>query len=519
MRISMHKTLYEATIYDEKIYEPLGDFCRYHKTFFSYQLTSFLQQGLTLFTTIPNLDFDKVENIADKILENIPYIKQIFSKPWINLKFKDEVLPVEFVKRMNSSTFSNLSQHPEMISKFEKSEVVPSKLLSKVYIDDYSIYENQVFAKLIDDILAFTRKKDYYLREILLVKERTTADFFEKTNHPQYFLALGELHIPYVQKYNANYENVMKIVNLLVKIRDVIVPRLKKPVYRYNNVKSKAIRLRRTNLFYHEKNYSKIYKLYDYFIKNKVNENEDVPPLHPQRLQKNYFYFIEHLAIFSILHFNFQNPQQELDLDELKASFSFKGFSLSLEGKANDNAFILRFHKNKDYSLVLIPKIKHDEKEETYKERYGVDDAILLSPFEEEYSSTSKVFVSMNNIDSFRRIQQILLRGMVYSDLTRNTCPFCGYALTNNQSDGYSCTICNLIIKEETCPVQNKKFFVTSLLNHKVKEINQNDFPEGESWSYNRKVEEALNFRNITKINNLQQPVCPYCGDVHEKED
>lgn len=514
----MPKQKYVATAFDEKIYQPLGDFCHYHKQFPSYQLTAFLQQGLPLFTSAPNLDFEKVEKVADEVLKTMPYIKQVFSKPWINLKFKNEVLPVEFVKRMNSATFANLSQHPEMISKFEKGNVIPSKLLSKIYIDDYSIYENQVFAKLIDKILTFTRKKDYYLREILLVKQRSTTDFFEKTNHPQYFLALGELHISYVQKYNTNYENVMRIVNLLTRIRNVVVPRLKKPVYRFNDVSKKQIRLRRTNLFYHEKNYSKIYKLYDYFIKNKVNKNEDDPPEHPQRLQRNYFFFGELLTVFSILHFNFMAPQAEVNLENLSLNLSFKGFSLSVQSLVNDDVILLKFHKDVDYTIAVVFKVNQDQEADYYKNKYQVDEAVLCSPFEEEYSSTDKLFVSISNIDSFRRIQQVLLKGMIYSDKTRTVCPFCGYNLSySKKGKEYTCMACNLLIKEQTCFTTGKRYMTTSLIYHRQKTIQPSDFKDKESWLYYRKVEEGLNFRNITKINNAQEPVCPYCKDVHGK--
>lgn len=513
----MAETRDECTAFDEKIYEPLADFARHHPTFRAYQLESFLQQGLTLFTTAANLDFEKVEEVADKIIANLPYVKQVFSKPWINLKFKDEVLPAEFVKRMNSATFQDLSRHPEMISKVEiGGSPVPSKLLSKVYIDDYSIYENRVFCKLVDQILTFTRKKDYYLREILLAKERSSVDFFEKTNHPQFLLALGELHVAFIRKYNDDYQEVSKIVDLLTRIRNVVVPRLKKPVYQLNDVKNETIRLRRTNLFYHEKNYSRIYKLYDYFLKNKVNKKDETPPDHPDRYRRNYFRFSSLLTLFAILHFNYAKPEEELSTDGLSSSFSFKGYGLSLASFPEEGALVLTFQKEASYKAVLLPRTVRGGDLSSYRSRYGADEAVFLSPYERDNPSPEEIFASMNNIDSFRRIQQILLRGMIASDQKKEICPFCGYALRpERRKRAYACNICDLLIKEETCPDTGRKYWTTSLVEHVEKPVDPRFDMARDPWVYNRRVEEGLNFRNITPIDNRQRPVCPWCGKAH----
>ncbi len=60
------------------------------------------------------------------------------------------------------------------------------------------------------------------------------------------------------------------------------------------------------------------------------------------------------------------------------------------------------------------------------KEDYEVDEVIIANPFDEDYVERDDVYISMEDVDSVSPDSQILLKGMVYSDRSRMSCPFCG---------------------------------------------------------------------------------------------
>jgi hypothetical protein len=150
------------------------------------------------------------------------------------------------------------------------------------------------------------------------------------------------------------------------------------------------------------------------------------------------------------------------------------------------------------------------------KADYGVDEIVVVNPFDEDYLARDDVFISMEDVDSFRRIQQILLKGMVYSDQTRDICPFCGGKLHKDPYRAvHQCNDCMTQIVAAVCPDTNRPFFYTDNAHLKKYAINISDYKQDEYWFYKKQVESSMFFRNITKIDNKSDIVCPHCGKTH----
>ena len=147
---------------------------------------------------------------------------------------------------------------------------------------------------------------------------------------------------------------------------------------------------------------------------------------------------------------------------------------------------------------MLIPKIID------YGEiKIIADEYVYVTPYEGK-----DLFISINNIESFRRIQQVLLRGMIYSDSKRDICPFCGGNLVERNTD-YVCEKCSTLISQRICPETSKNYFITSIDNY---EMSIDDTKS--KWLRHRQHESLLHFRNITPLKNGEF-VCPYCKKVH----
>ena len=75
---------------------------------------------------------------------------EISIRPRMDMHYVPETLPVARAKRVQASVVEHLSQHSELWARRNISGVVPAKVLARVSEDDHAIYENIVFARLLD---------------------------------------------------------------------------------------------------------------------------------------------------------------------------------------------------------------------------------------------------------------------------------------------------------------------------------------------------------------------------------
>ncbi len=172
--------------------------------------------------------------------------------------------------------------------------------------------------------------------------------------------------------------------------------------------------------------------------------------------------------------------------------------------------------KDKPYKVILAPCADGDGAAvlSAVKQAEQADEYLLCTPVPGQ--GRDAVLVDISNIESFRRLQQIVLRAMVYSDTEREVCPFCGEKLAENNlkaaSGGrvYECSSCRTEIHEDICRETGKPFLFTT-----ISDLKPGVFDDGELWLKERRAESAMYFRNITAIDENNSPVCPHCGKVH----
>lgn len=475
-------------------YSSVDEFIKKHNNINYMQFDYLVANSMNLFSSVENIDFIELSSKLDNIIAVIPAIKRIFSKPIIHLNENDELVPLEAARLVNNDTLNYASIHTELWDDITPSGIKPYKLLSRKYLDNYAIYENVVFARCIDVILAFSRKYNNMLRDLIYVGGKFKVNLLEKTNHLSYYLALGKLHTGYIRSFE-NYRDIaVKCLNKIEYILAVITPRLSKPVYKINKNNKKNFHLHKTNILGMNKDYYKIYLLLKKFYKT---DDIKIDVSNFKNLDKNYQNYLTILTIFAAGHFNFVADDGELiDFNKLNYNLKFKEFRLNI--KRVKGGLLLTFKKDVEYKIMLIPKIVD------YAEvRSVANEYVYVTPYE-----GNDIFISINNIESFRRIQQILLRGMIYSDNKRDICPFCGAELEKRNND-YVCPKCATLISKRMCLQTEKVFVVTSIDNYEA------FFDDTKSkWLRERQSEAIYHFRNITAIKNGEF-VCPYCKMVH----
>ena len=183
---------------------------------------------------------------------------------------------------------------------------------------------------------------------------------------------------------------------------------------------------------------------------------------------------------------------------------------------------LLEVKKEKTYRLLFVPTLDGVKTSAIIAlgQSLRADEVLLTEPFEEETLYPEALFISVEAIDSFRRIQQALLRAMVESDVIRDECPFCAGKLHPRKKDGaYECESCHTLIRETHCLKTGKPYVYTDIASFKKIPVNPALFGKNETWRFNRRVEASLFFRNITKITPKGEFICPECGEVHESKN
>jgi ribosomal protein L37AE/L43A len=497
--------------------EGIEAFVKKHEVVSYIEFDYYVVHDMTLFSIEPDFDFQKLSEMIEQIKKSLPAIKRIFSKPIIVLKDEDDVLPVENTRIINQNTLLHLANHSQYVSNISKKGIKPRKLLTRIYDDDYSIYENIIFCNFIDETLALIKKNRRTLNSLLYASNIMKFNLLEKVNHLKYFLALGKLHTGYIRDFSRYFNLSKELLKELSHISQTINPRLHKPIYRKNIKRNKNLNLKKTNIFLMQKDYRRVYTTYKFLLGNKVKIKEEVVTLDYEHMRENFLIYVQLLTIFSVGHFNFEiDPKFKMNLSSLDLSFKYKNWTLDIFTN-NKKETILHFNKDKVYKMILVGNDYDRKTFNQYKKDYGIDEMVVVDQFETDYLDRKHVLISIEDIDSFRRIQQIILKGMIYSDTKRDVCPFCGGKLVKDTyQDLYQCDSCMTQIKKEACKETRKSFFYTDIAHLKKHVIRKSDFDHGDTWYYDKQVESLMYYRNITRINEQGDIVCPHCNKVHE---
>lgn len=88
---------------------------------------------------------------------SLGHLQAIAKAPRITMRYDEELLPVSRVKRTANNYQRHLAAHSECWQQRTFIGIVPSKLRAKISEDEVYIYENRVFARLLDHLERFLR--------------------------------------------------------------------------------------------------------------------------------------------------------------------------------------------------------------------------------------------------------------------------------------------------------------------------------------------------------------------------
>lgn len=437
------------------------------------------QTDLNLFALREDIDIEGLEAILDRIIYALPALRHIFAAPIIRLRDSGEILPVEAVRVVNNKTLAHISVHSELWEDVRDGQLIPRKLMSVRQEDDYALYENIIFARTVDAILRLTEANLAVLRDMLYANREMRFNLLERENHPSYFLALGKLHTGYLRDYDKYLLPIERCFEKLSLIERTLIPRLSMPVYKKCKKSKAKLSLKRTNIFRSQKDYRKLYSLAKY-----LSDIGETDLSEASRVDADeYARFCAMLCVFAAGHFNFKfDKYRTIDFTDINTSARFGDWILTV--KAEDGGIMLAIKKEYEYKIFLA-LTDGGERE--------ADEVVRVTP-----DGIDSMRLSLYDIDSFRRIQQMLLRAMVYADDSHESCPFCGKAMTQTD-DSYECGACRTVIRAHICPESGTGYYSTAIKNFVRKS----------------RGEGLYHYRNITPISDEGAPLCPICGKEH----
>lgn len=201
---------------------------------------------------------------------------EISTRPRLDMHYIPETVPVARAKRVQASAVEHLSQHSELWVRRLITGVVPGKVLARVSEDDHAIYENVVFARLLDHCLRWLNTR---ISEVRAIEDsQRNAMNLEKGDAIHRLLSDRICGLWGKAWFNEPVDTK--------KTRDTLarLERMRTHIQRlrrtgvYTRVPRSArvpIRLRATNIFQYDKRYRELRPLWDAFASISARDQED----------------------------------------------------------------------------------------------------------------------------------------------------------------------------------------------------------------------------------------------------
>ena len=472
---------------------------------------------LRLFDTPDDNFLDSVEETLDSIIRALPHFERIFVRPIIRLKDEHRIVPIEAVKVIDNRSLTHLASRCELWEDITKNGIKPRKLMTVENVETYSIYENVVFACAVDTVLAYIKQNTLIMKDVFYGCKDIHFNLLDRTHHSSYFLAIGKLYLEYVRS-GVSLERWARCMDKMLHIEKTLRRRLNSPVYRQCKKSAYNIKLKKTNIFRSHKDYKEIFRIMSLF-KMLDEDDEDEGAL--RRLlgeKEKYKSFCRLITVFAAGHFNYSFDEGSLiELKNLKFDCSYLDWHLRVREISENGIDAIVFETEKE-SRYVTTVIFGEKKEYTqslldeFAATHRSDELLFCNT--SVFGDRTTLYLSILDVDSFRRVQQILLRGMIYSDTKKDRCAFCS-GICEIKDGRHICRSCQAEVYERECPTVGKRYFVSTLIRKPSGLGVDKQVTERRRFLHDRYDEAQLHFRNITPIDKSGEHICPFCGTQH----
>ncbi|KQV83926.1 hypothetical protein ASD15_30845 [Massilia sp. Root351] len=94
----------------------------------------------------------ELEELENVLVKRIAHLREIDARPRLSMRYESEVAPLSRVRKLAPGAITHLAAHSEDWHKRTMSGIAPKRILGLFSEDDLGIYENRVYARLLDKL-------------------------------------------------------------------------------------------------------------------------------------------------------------------------------------------------------------------------------------------------------------------------------------------------------------------------------------------------------------------------------
>ena len=254
-------------------------------------------------------NLNRLESMLEEVIET-GHLFHIALQPRMDIRYDEEIIPTSRAKKISNKAPRYLASHSETWQNRTLLGVYPKKLLAKVSDDEIGIYENRVYAKLIDKLINFLRIRIKELKE--QEKNLDQAINLENDSGYQYQLTQEICKLwAEVLSMDDTSRVLQNLRNTLLE-NELLYEQLKKlttlGLYTKITPSQKAVsdKLHKTNILMHDQHYRHISRLWTELYNNNERHEKLQETLDRQnklQLSYNFYCLLILLRAFDSLNF------------------------------------------------------------------------------------------------------------------------------------------------------------------------------------------------------------------------
>lgn len=198
------------------------------------------------------LDFERM--LAD--LLDAGHLQSISQRPRLDMRYEVDVLPVSRARRLAPDALTTLASNSRDWSSRRITGIVPARLKALVSEDEHAIYENVVFARLVDRVLTLLRARIHEVQQLLekheQAKHLSDAQQLDRRLRQDICTLWGQSFADNPEAGTRAHETYEALIKLQGKVKQLQHKGLYTQVPRKLNL---PIALKNTNILQHDPRY------------------------------------------------------------------------------------------------------------------------------------------------------------------------------------------------------------------------------------------------------------------------
>lgn len=125
-----------------------------------------VEKGLSPLLPAKVGDLAELTQLDKTLQEHLHHLQEINLRPRLNMHYEAEVSPLSRARRIAPAAVTRLASHSEDWHRRTFSGIQPKRILALYSEDEWAIYENRVFARLLDKLDKYLNKREEEVRRL-----------------------------------------------------------------------------------------------------------------------------------------------------------------------------------------------------------------------------------------------------------------------------------------------------------------------------------------------------------------